>query len=170
MSGLTGRAPSIMNGGRDMNKKLTFTIFGGTGDLTFRKLLPALYNMSVTSERESVGQVIIIGRRDYTSEQYRVIARDWVEKFARLPYTEKDYDRLAAGIFYYKMDFTDEKAYTRLNEFYEEMEAENHIFYFAVAPRFFSSIVTGLAHVEHACHGKVVLEKPFGEVRLVRRR
>ena len=146
-----------------MNKKLTFTIFGGTGDLTFRKLLPALYNMSVSSKTESVGQVIIIGRRDYTSEQYRMIARDWVEKFARLPYTEQDYDRLAAGIFYYKMDFTDEEAYAQLNAFYKEMEAGSHIFYFAVAPRFFSSIVTGLVHVEHACRGKVVLEKPFGE-------
>ena len=163
MSGLTGKALSTMNGGRDMNKKLTFTIFGGTGDLTFRKLLPALYNMSVSSKTESVGQVIIIGRRDYTSEQYRMIARDWVEKFARLPYTEQDYDRLAAGIFYYKMDFTDEEAYAQLNAFYKEMEAGSHIFYFAVAPRFFSSIVTGLVHVEHACRGKVVLEKPFGE-------
>lgn len=146
-----------------MNKKLTFTIFGGTGDLTFRKLLPALYNMSVTSKTESVGQVIIIGRRDYTSEQYRMTAMEWVEKFARLSYTKEDYDRLAAGIFYYKMDFTDEKAYTQLNRFYKEMGAGSHIFYFAVAPRFFSSIVTGLAHVEQACHGKVVLEKPFGE-------
>lgn len=69
-----------------MSRKQIFTIFGGTGDLTFRKLIPALYNMYVAEKQELCGQVVVIGRRDYTSETYRELARAWVEKFARLHY------------------------------------------------------------------------------------
>ena len=70
-----------------MSAALAFTIFGGTGDLTFRKLLPALYNMSLSGQLRGGDRVFIVGRRDYTSAQYRALARDWVEKNARLPFT-----------------------------------------------------------------------------------
>lgn len=146
-----------------MNDKLTFTIFGGTGDLTFRKLIPALYNMEVSGNTKPFRQIVIIGRRDYTSGQYREIAREWVEKFSRLGYSKEKYERLAGHVLYYKMDFTDESAYGELDRFYKEIGASAHIFYFAVAPRFFCTIVKGLKRVENAHMGKVVLEKPFGE-------
>lgn len=146
-----------------MSRKQTFTIFGGTGDLTFRKLIPALYNMYAAEKDELCAQVVIIGRRDYTSEVYRELARGWVEKFARLHYKAEVYDELAKRITYYRMDFTDENAYGGLDELYRERGVEEHIFYFAVAPRFFSTIVRGLKRVSGAEGGKVVLEKPFGE-------
>lgn len=146
-----------------MSRKQTFTIFGGTGDLTFRKLIPALYNMYAAEKEELCAQVVIIGRRDYTSEAYRELARGWVEKFARLHYKAEVYDELAKRITYYRMDFTDENAYGGLDELYRERGVEEHIFYFAVAPRFFSTIVRGLKRVSGAEGGKVVLEKPFGE-------
>lgn len=146
-----------------MNKKQIFTIFGGTGDLTFRKLLPALYNIEASKDKELCTDIVIIGRRDYTSETYRNMARDWVEKFARLHFQEEIYQKLAERIVYYRMDFTDEDAYEELDRFYKEMGAEGHIFYFAVAPRFFRTIVTGLKRVNGAEEGKVVIEKPFGE-------
>ena len=146
-----------------MRDKNTFTIFGGTGDLTFRKLLPALYNMEMTGSNPFDTQIVIIGRRDYTSTAYRELARDWVEKFARLHFREDVYRRMAERIVYYRMDFTKEEAYGELNDFYHEINAGNHIFYFAVAPRFFPVIVQGLKKVEGAQGGKVVLEKPFGE-------
>ena len=146
-----------------MSNAQTFTIFGGTGDLTFRKLLPALYNIEASEHKELCTKVVIIGRRDYTSQMYREIAREWVEKFARLRFQQEVYERFAQRIVYYRMDFTDEKTYEGLNQFYQENGAENHIFYFAVAPRFFPVIVKGLKKVEGACEGKVVIEKPFGE-------
>lgn len=141
----------------------TFTIFGGTGDLTFRKLLPALYNMSAGSDSTASQQIVIIGRRDYTTEKYCELAREWVEEFARLPFTEEDFNNFAAKITYYKMDFTKLDTYAQLDEYYKKNHLSNHIFYFAVAPRFFSIIAEGLTQVAHACHGKVILEKPFGE-------
>ncbi len=146
-----------------MGKEQVFTIFGGTGDLTFRKLLPALYNIEASKDKELCTRIVIIGRRDYTGETYRDLARSWVEKFARLRFEEETYRRFADRIVYYHMDFTDEAAYEGLDGFYREMGAENHIFYFAVAPRFFSTIVNGLKQVAGAEKGKVVIEKPFGE-------
>lgn len=146
-----------------MGKEQVFTIFGGTGDLTFRKLLPALYNIEAAKDKELCARIVIIGRRDYTTETYRAAAREWVEQFARLRFREETYQKLAGRMVYYQMDFTDENAYGGLDAFYREIKAENHIFYFAVAPRFFCSIVNGLKQVAGAEEGKVVLEKPFGE-------
>ena len=146
-----------------MNKEQIFTIFGGTGDLTFRKLLPALYNIEAADDKELSARIVVVGRRDYTSESYREAARGWVEKFARLRFQKETYEKFAGRIVYYRMDFTDENAYEGLDSFYKKMQAGSHIFYFAVAPRFFSAIVKGLKRVEGAGEGKVVIEKPFGE-------
>lgn len=142
---------------------LTFTIFGGTGDLTFRKLLPALYTMRLTGRLAPADRVLIIGRRDYTDESYRDKARPWVEQFARLPFTEEDFNRFISQVTYYRMDFTELSAYPALGAHYAALGAEEHIFYFAVAPRFFPIIAQGLSHIPGADRGKVILEKPFGE-------
>lgn len=140
-----------------------FTIFGGTGDLTFRKLLPALYNGSVSGAESMDYQIVIIGRRDYTTEQYCELARDWVKKFARLPYSDSAFTRFAARIDYYRMDFSDPAAYAGLNQYFTDRGIDEFIFYLAVAPRFFGLIAESLAGVRGASRGKVILEKPFGE-------
>lgn len=146
-----------------MNIDLNLTIFGGTGDLTFRKLLPALYNMDLVGRLGKSTRITIIGRRDYGDGQYRELARSWVEQFSRLPYTAEDFDRFAARISYYRMDFSSLETYDGLNEYYVRDTIEKHIFYFAVAPRFFDVITDGLSRVSGAKNGKVIIEKPFGE-------
>ena len=110
-----------------------FTIFGGTGDLTFRKLLPALYNGSVSGAESLDYEIVVIGRRDYTAEQYRELARDWVRQFARLPYSDSAFARFAARIDYYRMDFTDPTAYAGLENYFRTRGIDEFIFYFAVA-------------------------------------
>ena len=152
-----------MNKEQQTGKEQVVTICGGTGDLTFRKLLPALYNIEASKDRELCTKIVVIGRRDYSTETYREAARGWVETFARLQFDEEIYRKFAEHIVYYKMDFTDEKAYGELDHFYRGLAVKNHIFYFAVAPRFFCTIVNGLKAVAGAKDGKVVVEKPFGE-------
>ena len=139
------------------------TIFGGTGDLTFRKLLPALYTMHVAGKLPENSRILIIGRRDYDSAAYRETARNWVEKFTRLPFRPADFQAFAGKIDYYRMDFSDHEAYRGLNRYYAGNRIGSHIFYFAVAPRFFSVITEGLKLVDGAKNGKVIIEKPFGE-------
>lgn len=140
-----------------------FTIFGGTGDLTFRKLLPALYNMSLSGQLAAEDRILIIGRRDYSNAAYRALVQDWVNRFARLPYHEADFSRFASQIDYLRMDFTDPTQYAVLAERYHVLGDAAHIFYLAVAPRFFRVIAEGLSHIPAARAGKLVLEKPFGE-------
>lgn len=144
-----------------MNK--AFTIFGGTGDLTFRKLMPAQYNITAANAPEKDFRIVIIGRRDYTTEQYCQIICDWVKKFARMPYDEATFKKFCQRITYFKMNFSDLAEYDRLAEFYRQENITEHIFYFAVAPQFFAVIAHGLKAVENADGGKVILEKPFGE-------
>lgn len=139
------------------------TIFGGTGDLTFRKLLPALYNMHVAEKLPAAFCIVVIGRRDYTAAGYLEKAREWVKQFARLPYTEAAFGAFAARLSYYRMDFSDASRYGDLSAWYTENAVDSHIFYLAVAPRFFSVIAQGLAQVPGAQNGRVILEKPFGE-------
>ncbi|MDD3049024.1 MAG: glucose-6-phosphate dehydrogenase [Bacilli bacterium] len=142
---------------------VTYTIFGGTGDLTFRKLLPALYNLFADHKLEDSAQIVIIGRRAYTNATYSEEAKKWVQQFARLPYREDMYAQFITHIHYQQMDFTKEEEYLKLNAFYLNHAFVNHIFYFAVAPRFFAKIAQGLHHVQDAQNGKVIIEKPFGE-------
>jgi len=139
------------------------TIFGGTGDLTFRKLLPALYTMVLTGKLPNASRIVIIGRRDYDSGSYRRAARDWVEKFTRLPFKEDSFLQFAEKLYYYQMNFSDINAYQGLDAYYREQDIGSHIFYYAVAPRFFSVITQGLKEVKGSENGKVILEKPFGE-------
>lgn len=117
-----------------MNKEQIFTIFGGTGDLTFRKLLPALYNIEASDDKVFCPRVVVIGRRDYTSETYRTMAREWVEKFARLHFKEETYQKLAERILYYRMDFTDEKEYGGLDSFYKKWGPEITYFILPLPP------------------------------------
>lgn len=139
------------------------TIFGGTGDLTFRKLLPALYTMFLTKKLPDNSRIVIIGRRDYDSNSYRALAEEWVKKFTRLPYTKEDFSTFAGQISYFRMDLSNPQDYQRLNEYFAQDDIESHLFYLAVAPRFFTIIADGLETVCGACHGKVIIEKPFGE-------
>lgn len=139
-----------------------FTIFGGTGDLTFRKLIPAFYNLYITEKLDVKDRIVIIGRRDYTSEQYREIAKEWIKKYSRLNFDEKIYSAFIQKVEYFKMDITNLFDYHRLNDFYQKNEIHSHIFYYAVAPEFFNSISNGILTMTGPLHAKIILEKPFG--------
>ena len=145
-----------------MNKTMTLTIFGGTGDLTYRKLMPALYNLFAAKQWDQF-QVVVIGRRAYTQEAYESIIRDWVQEYARLPFRKSYFEAFCKQIFYYQMDFTKQEAYFELSSFYHEKGIKEHIFYLAVAPHFFKTIAEGLKKIVPSGHGRIVIEKPFGE-------
>lgn len=146
-----------------MKISTNITIFGGTGDLTFRKLVPALYMMRRTGKLAPDARIVIVGRRAYTDDAYRTLARDWARQFSRLPYTEADWDAFAQSLHYYRMDIADPAAYGGLADFYAQHEIRAHLFYFAVAPTFFGTITAGLQTLPGLSGSKVVIEKPFGE-------
>lgn len=146
-----------------MHIHTNITIFGGTGDLTFRKLLPALYTMSISGKLPENSRIVIIGRRSYDSASYRELAEDWVKKFTRLPFTDENYTAFIQKISYFRMNLSKPGDYLRLDRYFSGDVIGSHLFYLAVAPRFFSIIAEGLKSVTGACAGKVIIEKPFGE-------
>lgn len=142
--------------------RTTVIIFGGTGDLTYRKLIPALYNLS---QRELLGDdfsIIAIGRRDYDTTAYTGVIDSWLKQFARLRFDE---ERLAAfyrHIHYYRMDFTRQEEYEGLNAFCAGPESSATLVYYAVAPQFFNAITYGVSACPNIRSPRIILEKPFG--------
>ncbi len=143
--------------------KTSFTIFGGTGDLSYRKLLPALFNLFVRGRLGKDDCILVIGRRNYNTNEYIEIVKDWIIQFARLEKNEDYLQQFFKYIKYLKMDFTNVQEYEKLLSVLKKKNFDKKIFYFAVAPRFFEQIGSGLASIYHKEDIRIVLEKPFGE-------
>lgn len=148
-----------------------FVIFGGTGDLTYRKLIPALYHLQYGKMLPEHFAVVTIGRRDKTTEEYRNELYEAVKKFSRFQLDESEWNTLRERIYYQQMDFTDDQGYPLLKSWLEELDQihqtmGNRIYYLAVAPEYFGLIVEklhdhGMANNEDSWQ-RVMIEKPFG--------
>ncbi|MBF0713741.1 glucose-6-phosphate dehydrogenase [Gemella sp. GH3] len=150
-----------MTGLETMNSAIT--IFGGSGDLTYRKLLPAMYNLHVLGQLDNNFKIIGLGRRNYTTEDYIEITREWMKDYSRKKYEEQTFNEFAKRIIYFKIDISLESEYSRLQDFYIENNIKKHIYYYAVAPSMFLEITNGLKKYCSDNDAKVIIEKPFGE-------
>lgn len=141
-----------------------FTIYGGSGDLTFRKLLPAMYNLHVRGKLADGMAILAIGRRDLDSAAYREMAEPWISEFSRLDHSPEHFASFAARLHYFRMDISAPANYAGLRTYYQENfpGARKHNYY-AVAPRFFAPITEGLIQNDLVGpNDQVVVEKPFG--------
>lgn len=147
-------------------------IFGGTGDLTHRKLMPALYNLVYDKLLPEHFAIVAVGRKEKTLDQYRNEVFDSLNKFSRNKIDADYWAKLKDLIYYIQFDFTDQSGYSRLKTFLEELDVKAHtggnrVFYLAVAPEYFETIVHGL-HINNLAKnkrawGRLVIEKPFGK-------
>lgn len=147
-------------------------IFGGTGDLTARKLFPALYNLVKSKLLSSDFAIVGVGRNDYTREQYQQIMGDNLQKFSTSTVDPKLRDWMVGRVYYVGGDFQDPTLYTRVAQTLLEVDKNcnthgNYFFYLATSPTFFGSIVEQLGATDLACEKdghwrRVVFEKPFG--------
>ncbi|NLM73225.1 MAG: glucose-6-phosphate dehydrogenase [Clostridiaceae bacterium] len=151
-------------------------IFGGTGDLTHRKLMPALYNLVYDKLLPENFAVVSIGRRDKTDDQYRNDVYEALKKYSRNKIDETQWNKLKNIIFYMKFDFTDMSGYEQLKKTLEDLSSKlsngcggscNRIYYLAVAPEHFETIVQGIQlsglASNHDSWARLVIEKPFGK-------
>lgn len=148
-----------------------FFIFGGTGDLTSRKLVPALYNLFLDGWMPSNFAVIGMGRTQQTDDQFRTLLLEDINKFSRSGKAEKEkWEKFASNIFFQVSDVKDEKTYleqgARIKGLQDKWgEEATLIYYLAVAPRFFSTIAENLHKYGLASNperSRIVIEKPFG--------
>ena len=142
------------------------TLFGGTGDLTYRKLLPAFYNLYYRNDLPESFHIVVIGRRDYTTETYHDLLIPWLKEHARFQLDQASIEDFLNHIIYFKMTFTEAEGYRRLKKFYSELDKEtNHqkLYYFAVDPSYFITIANHLH--DHQLHNQanIIIEKPFGK-------
>jgi glucose-6-phosphate 1-dehydrogenase len=148
------------------------TICGAAGDLTKRKLIPALCNLA--QEKLLPEQFAIVGfsADDFTTESFRKNLVLEIPKFISSPIDSKCLDSMSERIYYVKGDFQDPGAYQRLEQQIAEADKKhnaqgNRLFYLAVAPRFFSPIAKMLSRCclskeENGHWARVIVEKPFG--------
>lgn len=142
-------------------------IFGATGDLTHRKLMPALYYLEKENRLPEKFNVIAVGRRDKTTESYgREIRNSIVSNINEAP-DEKSLDIITKKVTYHRQDLNDTAGYIALKEKISEIgDDRNILYYLAVAPGFFDVIVKKLAQNDMAYKKspwrRIVIEKPFG--------
>lgn len=155
-----------------MNLSAILVIFGGTGDLTHRKLMPALYNMLLDGLLPEHFSIVSVGRRDKTEAEYRKEIYDSINKHSRTKLNESSWATLQEMIHYYQFDFTIQEGYEDLKSYLEILDTKagtegNRLFYLAVAPEYFETIVQGI-HVsqmasQEGSYHRLVIEKPFGK-------
>ncbi len=147
-------------------------IFGITGDLAQRKLLPAIYDLANRGLLPPSFALTGYGRRDWTLEEFTARVRESVVAGARTPFDERTWDHLAAGFRFVSGDFDDDAAFDRLADTVRELDDErgtrgNHAFYLSVPPNAFPKVLgqlarSGLSTSTDGSWRRVVVEKPFG--------
>src|SRR5437870_12455905 len=147
-------------------------IFGASGDLTKRKLIPALCNLAAAKLLPSQFAVIGFAYNDLTTETFRQQLSADIKEFATCPVTPELWQWFLQRIYYVRGDFQDPKAYQLLKDQIAQADKAhgaqgNHLYYLAVAPRFFGEVVrqlgaAGLAQEAGGHWRRVVIEKPFG--------
>ena len=151
-------------------------IFGATGDLTHRKLVPALYNLALEGFLPPGFSVVGFARRPKSDEQFRAEMREAVDQHSRRrPVDEGVWESFARGLFYCSSTFDDTEGYLRLGDLLARVDQErntsgNRVFYLATPPDAYPVIVGGLgqAGLARRIDGdergwkRLIVEKPFG--------
>ena len=149
----------------------TLAIFGATGDLARRKLLPALYNLARDGALPERFHLVGVARREKAHEDYREECEQAIRQFSRRPPDEDVLKRLLEHVRYVPGTFDEASVYTKLEEVLDGFEEHagvklNRLFYLSTAPAFFPVIVQALGKQRLDRHEgaevRVVIEKPFG--------
>ena len=147
-------------------------IFGVTGDLARKKLMPAIYDLANRGLLPPQFGLVGFARRDWADEDFGAIVRDAVKEHARTPFRQEVWDRLAEGIRFVEGTFDDEQAFARLADTLHTLDEQratgaNHAFYLSIPPALFPQVCqmlskSGLADNAQGRWSRVVIEKPFG--------
>jgi glucose-6-phosphate 1-dehydrogenase len=148
-------------------------IFGGAGDLAHRKLLPALYNLSIDGLLPARFAAIGVGRKDMSDESYRAFAKDGVTRYSRRPPDETRWQTFAECLFFVNASLDDPGGFASLGSRLDTLEHErglpgNRIYYLAIPPSLFVTTVQNLARARFVPppgkgpFARLIVEKPIG--------
>jgi glucose-6-phosphate 1-dehydrogenase len=147
-------------------------IFGVTGDLSRKKLMPAIYDLANRGLLPPGFSLVGFARRDWADQDFAQIVYDAVKSHARTEFREEVWDQLAEGFRFVPGDFGDDIAFETLRQTIHDLDrvrgtSGNTAFYLSIPPRFFADVVGqikehGLADTAGDSWRRVVVEKPFG--------
>jgi glucose-6-phosphate 1-dehydrogenase len=150
----------------------SLVIFGVTGDLARKKLMPAVYDLANRGLLPPGFALVGFARRDYSDQDFAQIVHDSVKEHARTPFREEVWEQLAEGFRFVQGELTDDAAFDRLRQTVDELDVSrgtggNHAFYLSIPPGLFPQVVRqlsehGLADEKPGSWRRVVIEKPFG--------
>ena len=156
-----------------MPQPCNVVIFGASGDLTYRKLIPAIYNIAADGDLPAALSVVGFARREKTDEQFRTELEEAARKFSRQGVNDELWKSFADRVFYHTSEFGNLEGYKSLAARLEKLDAErntrgNRLFYLSVAPSEFPGILemlaaAGLNKTSGGSWARVIVEKPFGK-------
>ena len=147
-------------------------IFGVTGDLSRKKVMPAIYDLASRGLLPPGFSLVGFARRDWQDQDFAQIVHDSVKEHARTEFREEVWDQLAEGFRFVSGDFSDDVAFDTLRQTISDLDrvrgtGGNHAFYLSIPPGLFQTVVDqlrshGLAEQHAGRWSRVVIEKPFG--------
>jgi glucose-6-phosphate 1-dehydrogenase len=150
------------------NLPVSIVIFGASGDLTQRKLVPSLFNLFLKERMPKQFRIVGYGNTAFTDEQFRAHLEEGMKEFASYQYGEKEWNDFASNLAYQQGRYTDLADFKKLGTLLKnwENDAGNRIYYMATPPGIFPNIIDllGLTDQLDEKNGwrRVVIEKPFG--------
>jgi glucose-6-phosphate 1-dehydrogenase len=147
---------------------ISLVIFGASGDLTERKLIPALFNLYCKQRLPDNIRIVGLSRHPYSHDEFRAHLRDGVQEFAAEIFDPSAWESFAARVWYQPGDSKVDADYDRLETSLTEMEGgpANRLYYLAVAPSLYAPVIEQLGRHNMAKHEerwrRIVVEKPFG--------
>ncbi len=146
----------------------SITIFGASGDLTWRKLIPALYNNFKKGRLDACTHIVGFARRPILDVEFRERLRTGVQQFSAGTYDEATWNAFATMISYFQGNLDQPNDFIRLVAYLEMLEVEpaNRLYYLATAPEYYTGIVSALGKAGMAEQQpgwrRIIIEKPFG--------
>ena len=157
-----------MNKEHNIQKQSNLVIFGASGDLTQRKLIPSLFNLYCKDRLPSQFNIVGLARTDFSDDDFRDHLRRGIQEFAPDKFDETEWASFARRLWYVPGSFDEAKDYAALKEKLTALEdgPTDRLYYLATAPRFFPVIAghLGAAQMTRAQGAKrrLIVEKPFG--------
>ncbi|MBN1430286.1 MAG: glucose-6-phosphate dehydrogenase [Anaerolineae bacterium] len=149
----------------------TIVIFGASGDLTWRKLVPALYNNFKKGRMPECAFIVGVARRPYDDIEFRSRLRDGIQQFSSETFDEATWRAFAPMLHYFRGNLDQEEDFARLSVYLDELEegAANRLYYLSTSPEYYERVVAALGQAGLSTQPvgwrRIIIEKPFGHDR-----
>ncbi len=151
-------------------QSVTIVVFGASGDLTWRKLIPALYNNFNKGRLSACARIVGFARRPFTNETFRDHLKTGVAQFCPETFNPQAWDEFSGMIRYFQGNLGVPEDFTRLSGFLDDLEEEpaDRLYYLATAPEHYAPVVVdlgkaGMAEQKVGNWRRIIIEKPYGQ-------